>query len=74
MWFDFIARSFWTYEPTYQGPDWAVCAEAMRTGRTIMRPKLARARHAGAVGYHGTGLGVFPEHISDGARTDYTIE
>ncbi len=75
MWFNFVARSFWVYESSHRGgADWAVCAEAVKTGRTLLRPQLARARHAGAVGYHGPGIGVFPAVISDGTCRDYQIE
>lgn len=75
MWMAFVARSFWVYEESHRGgADWAVCVEAVRTKRIILRPRLARARHAGTIGYHGPGLGVFPEHISDGKHTDYVIE
>jgi len=75
MWFDFIARSFWVYEPTYYGgADWSVAAEAVRTNRKVFRPRFARAKHSAAVGYHGPGIGIFPDQISDGKHTDYVLE
>jgi hypothetical protein len=75
MWRDFIARSFWAYEDSYLGgADWSVNAEAIRTSRKVFRPWFARARHAGAIGYHGPGIGVFPDKIASGHDYNYRLE
>lgn len=72
MWLEFILRKWWAQGD--KAHDWILCAEAQNHGKRVYRPRLARAKHDGAVGYHGTGIGVFPDVISDGTHRNYVIE
>lgn len=77
QWFDFVLRNWWAYDPgmgEHDTFDWALCYMAQKLNKIILRPQLARARHAGAIGHHGAGIGAFPDLISDGTHRDYRIE
>ena len=75
MWFQFIKRVWWVYEPHFGGDayDWAIGHKAKDTGRKIYRPRFSRSMHMGGMGHHGRGE-QFPAHISDGERRDYVLE
>jgi hypothetical protein len=75
MWFQFIKRVWWTWEPHFGGDsyDWAIGHKAKDTNRKIYRPRLSRSQHMASEGHHGAGE-QFPAFISDGERTNYVIE
>lgn len=77
MWFDFVLRHWWAYHPDmkeHDTYDWALCFFALKLCKTIVRPRFARARHAGEVGYHGKGIGTFPDVICQLSECNYKVE
>lgn len=75
MWMDFILRHWWSHEPGHPDCwDWATCLAAQKHGKIVLRPRWARAQHAGAVGFHGPGLGVFPDSIANVTNCKFEIE
>lgn len=52
--------------------DWALAYMMQGQGRRLLRPRLSRSRHCGAVGYHGASP-VFPDVIASGVGHTYGI-
>lgn len=76
MWLNFGLRYWWWWEPgmaPHDTYDWALCYMMQKLGKVVLRPRLARARHAGAVGHHGPGIGCFPDVIASGTGHHYTL-